>query len=168
MTFFINGVTMALFVAAGTAAPCNERLTMSVRGSISSLRHSFNRAVGKASRSHVADEDSTMILRTSMVSVEGNTSSLERIGFWLTACRNWFIVSCCDSSDRKSLILTIFSTKKVLKEEAKSSLGEHLVIQDQGTSLKNFLQWRRASSCPPVIQGCMRKRILFLQFSEGS
>ena len=53
---------MALFVAAGTVAPCNERLTMSVRGSISSLRHSFSRAVGKASRSHVADEDSNMML----------------------------------------------------------------------------------------------------------
>ena len=34
---------------------------MSVRGSISSLRHSFNMAVGKVSRSHVADEDSNMI-----------------------------------------------------------------------------------------------------------
>ena len=111
---------MALFVEAGTADPCNERLTMSVRGSISSLRHSFNRAVGKASRS---DEDSSIILRTSMVSVEGNTSSLERIGFGSTACRNWFIVSCCDSSDRQSLILTILSTKKALKEEAKSSLS---------------------------------------------
>ena len=113
---------MALFVAAGTAASCNDRLTMYVRGSFSSLRHSFNRAVGKASRSHVADEDSNMILRTSMVSVEGNTSSLERTGFWSTACRNWFTVSCFDSSDRKSLILTILSTKKALKEEAKSSL----------------------------------------------
>ena len=79
MTFCIKGVTMALFVEAGTAAPCSERLTMSVRGLISSLRHSSNRAVRKACRSHVADDDSSMILCTSVVSVEGNTSSLERI-----------------------------------------------------------------------------------------
>ena len=58
MTFFINGVTMALFVAAG----------MSVRGSISSLRHSFNRAFGKASRSHVADEDSNENMKPILIS----------------------------------------------------------------------------------------------------
>ena len=73
--FFIIGVTIACFIAAGTTPDCSELLTMSVMMGASVSMLSFSRLVGIGSSSHDFEEDCTIIRLTTSADAGWNTHS---------------------------------------------------------------------------------------------